>query len=153
MYSLRTSARPFTPQALRKLPDGDRPVFWLRPPTSGDVHDAQACAEIEDEAPVDQSAFCSSCGKTVTVSVQVNLPGRMDQGKVVHGILARVINRVDHFGFDGNPAPWPESLPDRVAYVRRFSAGWVAEMVVAAKEDTELDQEEEREDSGSELSS
>jgi len=149
MYSLRTTARPFTPSDCRHLPEDARPVFWLRPQSSGAVHDARSAARVEDEEPVDQSAFCSECGAKISVKVRMRLPGQIDGGAFVHESIARAIDRVDDFGFDGEAAPWPADVGAQVAYVRRLRPEWTNELASELQAETELDPEEERGDSDS----
>jgi len=147
MYSLRTSSRPFVPSECRSLPEDDRPTFWLRPPDVGDTTDARSDATPDEVEPVDQAAFCSECGKPITVKVQMQLPGKLDGGRLAFAIAARAITRVDNFGFDGVAAPWPDLLDDRISYVRRLPPSWFGELSSAARKDTDVDPEEEREGS------
>ena len=153
MYFLRTAPRPFTPSECRDLPEEDRPVFDLIPISSGSTHDTRAEAMLEDETPIEQDAICRECGERIKVKVRMRLPGQMSQEKFVHGMAARVIVSVRNFDFETGPTPWPKGMVDRVRYVRRLPPTWVQEIAEAAKHDTELDPEEEREGSDSAPSS
>ena len=152
MLSLRTIARPYTLPEHANLAEADRPVWHLLPVTTGAVYDALDAAPGDVEETEEQERFCSACGERGKVNVIVRHKGPPSEGRLMQQTLARALGGVDNIAFDGVAAPWPEDIADRVAYLRKLPVHWVQRVFVEARKDTDIDQEEEREDSDSEPS-